>query len=80
MTGWRGSASSPSWRCPSIRTRSTVPRKAFSSPIGIWRDTTPRPNVQAEPFLWTSPDSWAESDLQTRPVRFDPGKDKRGRG
>ena len=54
----------PRWRWASIRTRSIVPRKAFSSPTGIWSDTTSRPN-----FFWS--DSITRSkEARSRSIRL----------
>ncbi|MBH8577252.1 Gldg family protein, partial [Nostocaceae cyanobacterium CENA369] len=59
--------------------------KDFGNGISFYRlarpiEITPVPGVEATPLLRTKPypDSWAESDLQSEKLEFNPGKDLKG--
>lgn len=41
-------------------------------------EISPVTGVNATPILLTDPRSWAESDLKSQPLEFDPAKDKQG--
>lgn len=41
-------------------------------------DSKPVPGVEATPILQTSAESWAESNLQSQPLQFNPQSDRKG--
>ena len=56
--------------------------KEFGNGISFYRgarpiETTSVPGVQVTPLLLTSPESWAESDVKSQDLQFDPG-DRQG--
>ena len=57
--------------------------KDFGNGFSFYRgarpiDTKPVAGVQATPILITSPESWAESDLNNQEVQFNPESDRQG--
>ncbi len=43
----------------------------FARPL----ETSPVEGIEEKPLIWTSQESWAESDLTTRKLEFDPKTD-----
>ncbi len=41
-------------------------------------DVEPKSGITSTPLLYTSADSWAESDLKAQPLKFDEGRDRPG--
>lgn len=57
--------------------------KDFGNGISFYRgarpiEITPVPGVQVTPLLLTSPQSWAESDLESLDLQFNPESDRQG--
>jgi ABC-type uncharacterized transport system involved in gliding motility auxiliary subunit len=46
----------------------------FARPV----ETTEVPGIEQTPLIWTSQESWAESDLTNRKLEFDPKTDRQG--
>ncbi|MBE9097449.1 Gldg family protein [Tychonema sp. LEGE 07203] len=69
---------------PTVRRYGDNPiTKSFGTGISFYPfaralETTPVAGIEEQPLLWTSQESWAESDLTTKKLEFDPKTDRQG--